>query len=80
RLAFAPSTDDSSRGDAATEIICRASPERRKALRFSVYGLLPFCKRIVFLMNLGTTASVYPASQWDVSCIPSHDECPLTRS
>jgi hypothetical protein len=31
----------------------------------SVYGLLPICKQIVLLMNLSTTASVYPASIWD---------------
>ena len=44
---------------------------------FFVYGLLPICKQIVLLMNLGTTASVsrragprYPASVWDFMLHP----------
>jgi hypothetical protein len=51
-----------------------------KLLReYCVYGLLPFCKGIVLLTNLSTTALVYPASVWGALAIPSHDEYPLTH-
>ena len=45
---------------------------RQVARIASVYGLLPFCQRNVLLPNLGTTASVYPAS--DEALASSHDD------
>ena len=53
---------------------------RRKALRLSVYGLLPFCKQIVLLTNQVRLLPYIRLLSGILCCIPSHNEYPLTRS